>query len=478
MKRIVFFILMLCCVFFIGIHGAEPAEEVILQIDNPVMQIGQEKAEIDPGRGTVPLIQNGRTLVPIRAIIEAFGGTVGWEAQTQTVILAYDNHQIRLVIQSDIAYINDTAHTLEVVPQIIDGRTMLPIRFVAEGFHLDVAWFPECACIAITKGKPAREVNIPDAWKAESALKVHFIDVGQGDSVFIELPNKETMLIDAGPKENIVNQYIKSLGYTHLHYVIATHPDSDHIGGMAQILQSFSVGAFYMPNKEHTTNMFENMLDAIAANGCAASYAEAGKQVFKTDTLCAVFVSPTKPYNDNNNASAVLWLAYKNNSFLFTGDAEAIAEQDILASGAFVDADVLKVGHHGSDSSTTEAFLKSVSPKYAVICVGEDNSYGHPEESVLSLLTAHQAEVYRTDQSGTVVFTCDGTDYLIQGISVETISPAPTEEKIDRIVYITNTGTKYHRAGCSYLKSAIETTEEAAKSMGLSPCKRCFSVQS
>lgn len=473
MKKL-FILVMLICMCAISGYAANPADEVVLQINNPMMQVGLEEAEIDPGRGTAPVIQEGRTLVPIRAIIEAFGGTVGWEEETKTVLLSCENDTIRLTIQSNIAYINDTAHTLDVAPQIISGRTMLPIRFVAEGFSLDVAWNADFSCIAIAKGKTASEVEIPDAWKTDGFLKVHFIDVGQGDAVFLELPNRETMLIDAGEKENVVNRYISDLGYNHIHYVIATHPDSDHIGGMAQILNSFSVGAFYMPEKEHTTKTFENMLDAVASNGCKAIYAVAGKTILKTHNFSMTFVSPTKAYKDNNNASAVIWLGYKDNSFLFTGDAEKEAEQDLLASGAQVAADVLKVGHHGSDSSTTEAFLKSVNPQYAVICVGEGNSYGHPTEKTLALLSGNQVEIKRTDMSGTIVFTCDGTAYIVREMKSAEQPHAPPVQAEGTVVYITETGTKYHAEGCSYLKSSIKTTVEAAKSMGLTPCSRCL----
>lgn len=472
MKKL-FTLVMLFFLLIIGGYAESPIDEVVLQINNPMMQVGAEEAEIDPGRGTTPMIWEGRTLVPIRAIIEAFGGTVGWEEETKTVLLSHESDNIRLTIQSNTAYINDIAYALDVAPQIIGGRTMLPIRFVAEGFSLDVAWNPDFSCIAIAKGKEASEIKIPDAWKTDGLLKVHFIDVGQGDAVFLELPNRETMLIDAGEKENIVNRYISDLGYTHIHYVIATHPDSDHIGGMAQILNSFSVGAFYMPQKEHTTKTFENMLDAVANNGCKAFYAAAGKTMLKTHNFSMTFVSPTKAYEDNNDASAVLWLGYKDNSFLFTGDAEEEAEQDILASGAILAADVLKVGHHGSDSSTTEAFLKSVNPQYAVISVGEGNSYGHPTEKTLALLSEHQVAVYRTDVSGTIVFTCDGTAYAIREIKLTETPHAPPVQAEGTVVYITEKGTKYHAEGCSYLKSSIKTTVEAAKSMGLAPCGRC-----
>lgn len=482
--------------------------DVLLQINNPSMMVNGKAEEIDPGNNTSPVVQNGRTLVPIRAIIEAFGGTVGWENDTQTVTLNYKDDCIKLTIDSTLAYINNSSEVLDVAPQIINGRTMLPIRFVAEGFNFDVLWIEDDSCIAITNHQAATTVKVPESWSnnrdtsssssetetaivSEGSLKVHFIDVGQGDAIFVELPNKETMLIDAGPSSGIVNSYLNGLGYSKINYVVATHPDADHINGMPEVLNSFSVDKFYMPEKEHTTKIFESMLNAIANNGCDAIYAKAGNTIVEENNLNVKFVSPTKNYGDNNNASAVVKLCFGKNSFLFMGDAEISVEHDIMSAGYDVSADVLKVGHHGSDSSTSDAFVKKVNPKYAVISVGENNRYGHPTNSVLAILQNNNVDVYRTDEVGTIVFVCDGVSYSINKnkSTIQINAPPVTNEKTSieednkntqtnnenntAVVYRTKTGSKYHNAGCSYLKSQIETTVSEAKSMGLGPCSRC-----
>lgn len=301
------------------------------------------------------------------------------------------------------------------------------------------------------------------------------------------------MLIDGGPSKEVVTKYIKNLGYSSVTYVIATHPDADHISGLPEVLNNFSVKKFYMPEKEHTTQIFEKMLDSIASNDCEAIYAFAGKSIVDTTDLKVDFVGPTKQYSDNNTVSAVIKLIYKGNSFLFTGDADYTSEKDMIAAGYNLTADVLKVGHHGSSSSTSKAFLKSVNPKIAVISVGESNSYGHPTQEVLALLTEYKLDIYRTDEVGTVIVECDGVNYTIEQLKSivqanappkpESTPPTVVEESNVKtetsttnntaVVYRMKTGSKYHNAGCSYLKSSIETTVLEAQSMGLTPCSRC-----
>ncbi len=343
--------------------------------------------------------------------------------------------------------------------------------------------------------------DINKSSRAESKLKVHYIDVGQGDSSFIEFPNGKTMLIDAGiPSQGyVVTNYIKNLGYTDIDYVVATHPHEDHIGGLPTILDNFKVETFYMPNKEHTTDIFMELLNSISSNGCKAIYAKSGVSVINEGNLKVSFVAPiSSSYSDLNNYSAIVKIDYKDSSFLFTGDAESVVESELLSSGQSINADILKVGHHGSNYSSTTSFLSKVKPKHAIISVG-GNNYGHPAAGALSRLNDIGASIYRTDEVGTIIVATDGATYTIDKNATTIKSNAPPEEgktdyvpvapsqehedsdevdsvqstPTDVVVYVTRTGSKYHRYGCSYLKSCIETTLSSAKSSGYGACSRC-----
>ena len=483
---------------------------IFLQINNPNMYSNGVEKQIDEGRGTSPIVDNGRTLVPIRSIIEECGGTVSWNGDTQTVTLNYKNNEIKLIINSTIAYLNGEANTLDVAPKIINGRTLLPIRFIAESFKFEVFWDGDNSVITITNNPDNSNAKIPVEWLSSTSssseienmppasivngdLEVHFIDVGQGDAIFLELPNEKTMLIDAGPSSGIVPNYIKEQGYSKLNYVVTTHPDSDHINGMPEVLNTFEIETFYMPEKEHTTQIFDRMLDALADNGCDAVYAIAGKEIINSEDLKIYFVGPTKIYGDNNACSAVVKLEYKEVSMLFTGDAEYSSESDMLRAGYDLSADILKVGHHGSSSSTSSTFLKAVNPKEAIISVCKINRYGHTTDEVIAILNNADGNIYRTDEVGTIVITSDGKNYTIDKnkssvqinappvttnnenvLAPETDTQQETQvQNNNATVYRTKTGAKYHSSGCSYLKSSIPTTVSEAKSMGLTPCSRC-----
>lgn len=246
---------------------------------------------------------------------------------------------------------------------------------------------------------------------AESAaLSVHYIDVGQGDSIFIQFPNGESMLIDAGENnmgETVCN-YIKKQGETEIDYLVGTHPHSDHIGGLDTILETFSVGTLYLPDVSHNTKTFMDVVEAAQERGVKAEKAKAGVEILNTDNILVRFLSPVSAtYEEVNDYSAVVSVSYGENSFLFTGDAEYTVENELR--NHITPHDVLKVGHHGSNSSTTANFLEQIQPEYAVISCGADNEYGHPTEQVLSRLERFGCEIYRTDEQGSVVAISDGT---------------------------------------------------------------------
>lgn len=241
-------------------------------------------------------------------------------------------------------------------------------------------------------------------------LRVNYIDVGQGDSIFIQLPNKETMLIDAGEaykSDNVIN-YLNNLGITKIDYVVGTHPHTDHIGGLENIVNTFDIGSIYMPKATSTSKTYEDLLTTISNKGLKVKTAKSGVVVLDEDNLKLEFIAPNSDsYSNLNNYSAVLKLTYLDNTFLFMGDAETLSEEEITSE---IKADVIKVGHHGSDSSSSVEFVKKVSPEYAIIMVGEGNSYNHPYQSIIDRYESVGAKVLRTDLDGNIVCDSDGKE--------------------------------------------------------------------
>ena len=246
-------------------------------------------------------------------------------------------------------------------------------------------------------------------------LRVNYIDVGQGDSIFIQLPNNETMLIDAGEaykSENVIN-YLNNLGIKKIDYVVGTHPHTDHIGGLEEVINTFDIGSIYMPRAVSTSKTYEDLLTTISSKGLKVKTAKSGVVVLDEDNLKLEFIAPNSDsYSELNNYSAVLKLTYLDNTFLFMGDAETLSEDEITNE---IKADVIKVGHHGSDSSSSLEFVKKVSPEYAIIMVGVGNSYNHPYQSIIDRYESVGAKVLRTDLDGNIVCDSDGKKVTCDG---------------------------------------------------------------
>ena len=242
-------------------------------------------------------------------------------------------------------------------------------------------------------------------------LKVHFIDVNQGDAILVQLPNQENLLIDAGNNQagSTVKNYLNSLNINKIDYLLGTHPHADHIGGLDYIIYNFKIDNIYLPNVTHTTQSFYQVLTAIKKKNKKINTAQSGVQLLKNKRLNIKLLGPhSNNYDDLNNYSIITKVSYKNTSFLFTGDAELKSELEMINNGSNLKSDLLKVAHHGSSSSTGALFLNKVNPNFAVVSVGQDNKYNHPANKVINRLRQQQIKIYRTDQQGTIIATSNG----------------------------------------------------------------------
>lgn len=249
----------------------------------------------------------------------------------------------------------------------------------------------------------------------EGDLVVHFIDVGQGDSILIEMPNGNTMLIDGGSRGegDTVTEYLNQLDVSTINVMVATHPHEDHIGGLNDVLSNFDVQQVYDPGVAHTSQTYENYILEIDAQNIDFNIGRAGQNIEMDPNIDIEIISPEIIDEDElNDNSIVIKMTYHDVSFLFTGDAESPPE-NAMVQNYNVDATILKVGHHGSSSSTSHTFLNEVSPEVAIISVGADNNYGHPTQTTLNKLESVGAYVYRTDIDGTVIVSTDGYTYNV-----------------------------------------------------------------
>lgn len=269
---------------------------------------------------------------------------------------------------------------------------------------------------------------LSDTAQASTNVTIKFIDVGQGEAILIALPEK-TMLIDAGPTGSApkIAQMLQELGRNKIDYLVATHPDEDHIGGMADVISNTQIGTIYAPNKTNNTATYRKFLTAIQNNNLQITLAEAGTIIDQTDDYKLEILWPKKDANfpETNDYSIIIKLTVGNKTFLFTGDAPTNA---ILNSNPG-HIDVLKLSHHGSRTGTTEQLVRKLSPTYAVLSYAVDNSYGHPMQSVLNALHKHSVEVWGTGANGTITITCDGTNIDISGEKPGTVVAPTSQDK-------------------------------------------------
>lgn len=254
------------------------------------------------------------------------------------------------------------------------------------------------------------EVEDGEAIEALGKLTVHFIDVGQGDATLIQAPDF-TMLIDAGRHDRSeVVPYLEQAGVEHIDILVGTHPHADHIGQMDKVIQRFPVEEVWMSGDTHTSRTFERVLDAILDSG--ANYVEprAG-DVFQIGDALVTILNPDELTGDLNGGSIVMHFAYGEMALMLTGDAEAYQEDTMIGSDLPLQAQILKLGHHGSSTSSTQPFIENVLPELAIYSAGADNSYGHPHDEVIERLERMNIPVYGTDDYGTLIIETDGITY-------------------------------------------------------------------
>ncbi len=268
-------------------------------------------------------------------------------------------------------------------------------------------------------------------------LTVHFLDVGQGDSILVEY-DKKAMLIDAGESDQgeVVSDYLQDQGISTLGYVVATHPHSDHIGGMNDILNNFQIKHFIDSGYPHTTQTYEDMITTIDKKNISFETVKAGQTIDFDPAVDIEVLNPSGTYSDDlNENSVVLKLTYGDTSILLMGDAGLDAEEKIMKAGSDIDSDILKVGHHGSDSGSGDKFISTISPEVSVIEVGAENDYGHPNAEILERLQT-ASKVYRTDLDGTITVTTDGSNYTVavQKSDTSYVSPNPTSTETSEVI--------------------------------------------
>lgn len=322
---------------------------------------------------------------------------------------------------------------------------------------------------------------------AQDTLSIYFLDVGQGDSSIIITPDDKVVVIDSGHNESLILRYLQNLGISHIDLLIASHAHADHISGMDKIIAKYKPKAFIDPGIPHTTATYRRMITAIDKYNI--NYYEGISRKINLGSLSLTILPPAIPLikgSELNNNSVVVRLDYKDFSCLFTGDIEKEREGQLLTeSRNNLNVDILKVAHHGSSSSSSPLFIKSVGPKTAVISCGQGNKYGHPHQEPISLLQSLGIEIYRTDLSGAILIKTDGIDYQIfaEKESIRAPPEVKTETKITETQEYKYAASKksevFHYITCSYVSKIkpenliLFKTREEATASGRRSCNKC-----
>jgi len=358
------------------------------------------------------LTHNGLILVPLRDVFESLGAEVTWNETKQSINIVKGDTQVWVQLGSNNAKINNQAKTVPITLKVINGSTFVPLRFIRDTLGAEVLW---------TQASMRIDINYDEQSNIQSIL--HFIDVGQGDSTFIQFANGKNMLIDTGTDaagETVVD-YLKSLNVKTLDFVVATHPDVDHIGGMADVLKAFEVETFIDSGKSHTTKTYENMLTAIDNEKAEYIVPELGDYLVENAGLREYIqvVHINEKAETNNDASIVLKGSFCGTQYMLMGDATKHVEKQMIETDDSLQSQILKIGHHGSYTSSSLEFLKVVKPESIILSYGEHNDYGHPHQVVLNNIAEVNANTYSTATEGTIVLTIDCNGYSIDAKEFE-----------------------------------------------------------
>ena len=317
---------------------------------------------------------------------------------------------------------------------------------------------------------------------SEDNFQMHFIDVGQALSVLVECDG-QFMLYDGGNVDDgsLVVSYLQNQGVEELEYVFCSHAHEDHVGGLAAALAYFPANHVYSPVTEADTACFRNFVKYTQQQGLEVEVPTVGT-IWQLGSATVQLLGPVAEYSDTNDTSLVLRIDYGDTSFLLTGDMEATAERDLVASGADLNVDVLQVGHHGSSTSTSYVFLNAVLPEMGIISCGVNNKYGHPHEETLSILRDAGVDVYRTDLLGTITVSSDGQNYTVGSehyASDEELNPTLPASSTTQQTYIGNVNSKkFHLPTCSNLPAEknqiLFSSYDEAIAAGYTPCTSCI----
>ena len=376
-------------------------------------------------------------------------------------------------------------------PNTITGRLLcrLTALALAAALTLSLAGCQDLLALLGEGGYPASSTVQTQTPAEGSSFSVNFIDVGQALSVLVTCDG-QSMLYDGGnvADGSLVVSYLESAGVTRLEYVICSHAHEDHVGGLAAVLAKFPAGHVYAPVTQNDTQCFQDFVKYTQQQGLNVEIPAVGTS-WQLGSATVQVLGPVAQYDDTNDTSLVLRIDYGQTSFLLTGDMESDAEKDLVESGANLDVDVLQVGHHGSETSTSYVFLNEVLPEMGVISVGTGNSYGHPHEAALSRLRDAGVDVYRTDLMGTITIASDGTNYTVGSehyVPTEQQNPTLTdgsgqmaESTPAETTYIGNVNSKkFHLPTCPNLPAEqnqiLFSSYDQAVAEGYSPCGTCL----